>query len=124
MGGRIFIPHDLDTICLHHTGGTIHSKRILKRELHKLEISGLAREYDNGNWAITQRGLDKMGSIFFDDGGEYSMSPQLEIQLIAILVATSCALPGGVFLILREMAMMADAISHTILLGIVLAFFL
>ncbi|NMB06892.1 MAG: metal ABC transporter permease [Tissierellia bacterium] len=51
------------------------------------------------------------------------MSPQLEIQLIAILVATSCALPG-VFLILRQMAMMADAISHTILLGIVLAFFI
>ncbi|NMA87319.1 MAG: metal ABC transporter permease [Tissierellia bacterium] len=66
--GEDFHPHDLDTICLHHTG-TIHSKRILKRELHKLEISGLAREYDNGNWAITQRGLDKMGSIFFDDGG-------------------------------------------------------
>lgn len=51
------------------------------------------------------------------------MSPELEIQLIAILVATSCALPG-VFLILRQMAMMADAISHTILLGIVLAFFI
>lgn len=50
------------------------------------------------------------------------MTPQLEIQLIAILVAVACALPG-VFLILRRMAMMADAISHTILLGIVLAFF-
>ncbi len=68
-GGEDFHPHDLDTICLHHTGGTIHSKRILKRELHKLEISGLAREYDNGNWAITQRGLDKMGSIFLMMGG-------------------------------------------------------
>lgn len=51
------------------------------------------------------------------------MTPQVEIQLIAVLVATSCALPG-VFLILRQMAMMADAISHTILLGIVLAFFI
>jgi len=50
------------------------------------------------------------------------MSPQLEIQLIASVVAAACALPG-VFLVLRRMAMMSDAISHTVLLGIVLAFF-
>ncbi len=50
------------------------------------------------------------------------MSPQLEIQLIAAVVAAACALPG-VFLVLRHMAMMSDAISHTVLLGIVLAFF-
>jgi manganese/zinc/iron transport system permease protein len=50
------------------------------------------------------------------------MTPSLEIQLIAITVAAACALPG-VFLVLRGMAMMADAISHTVLLGIVLAFF-
>jgi manganese/zinc/iron transport system permease protein len=47
---------------------------------------------------------------------------QIEIQLIAALTAAACALPG-VFLILRRMAMMSDAISHSILLGIVLAFF-
>ncbi len=47
---------------------------------------------------------------------------QLEIQLIAAIVAAACALPG-VFLVLRGMAMMSDAISHTVLLGIVLAFF-
>ncbi|MBI2485429.1 MAG: metal ABC transporter permease, partial [Deltaproteobacteria bacterium] len=46
----------------------------------------------------------------------------LEIQLIAAVVAVACALPGS-FLILRRMAMMSDAISHAILLGIVLAFF-
>jgi len=51
------------------------------------------------------------------------MSASLEIQMIAIVVAAACALPG-VFLVLRSMAMMADAISHTVLLGIVLAFFL
>ena len=51
------------------------------------------------------------------------MSPQLEIQLIAVLVAVACALPG-VFLVLRKMSMMSDSITHTILLGIVLAFFL
>ena len=50
------------------------------------------------------------------------MSPSIEIQLIAAVVAAACALPG-VFLVLRRMAMMSDAISHTVLLGIVLAFF-
>jgi manganese/zinc/iron transport system permease protein len=47
---------------------------------------------------------------------------QIEIQLIAVVVAAACALPG-VFLVLRGMAMMSDAISHTVLLGIVLSFF-
>ncbi len=47
---------------------------------------------------------------------------QIEIQLIAAVVAVACALPG-VFLVLRRMAMMSDAISHTVLLGIVLSFF-
>jgi manganese/zinc/iron transport system permease protein len=47
---------------------------------------------------------------------------QIEIQVVAALVAAACALPG-VFLVLRQMAMMSDAISHTVLLGIVLAFF-
>lgn len=48
---------------------------------------------------------------------------QLEIQLIAIVTAAACALPG-VFLVLRRMTLMSDAISHAILPGIVLAFFL
>jgi manganese/zinc/iron transport system permease protein len=47
----------------------------------------------------------------------------LEIQLVALVVAVACALPG-LFLVLRRMALMSDAISHTVLLGIVLAFFL
>lgn len=47
---------------------------------------------------------------------------QFEIQIIASVVAAACAIPG-VFLVLRRMAMMSDAISHAILLGIVLAFF-
>lgn len=47
---------------------------------------------------------------------------QIEIQLIAVVVAAACAIPG-VFLVLRRLAMMSDAISHAILPGIVLGFF-
>ncbi|NNE71717.1 MAG: metal ABC transporter permease [Rhodothermales bacterium] len=50
------------------------------------------------------------------------MQAQLEIQLIAMVVAAACALPG-VFLVLRKMSMMSDAISHAILPGIVIGFF-
>ena len=45
----------------------------------------------------------------------------LEIQLIAMLVAVACSIPGT-FLVLRKMTMVTDAITHTILLGIVLGF--
>ncbi len=51
------------------------------------------------------------------------MNAHLDIQLIAIVTAVACALPG-VFLVLRRMTLMSDAISHAILPGIVLAFFL
>ena len=51
------------------------------------------------------------------------LSIELEIQLVAVLVAVACALPG-VFLVLRRLALLSDAISHTVLLGIVLGFFL
>lgn len=46
---------------------------------------------------------------------------QLEIQLIAALVAIACAIPGT-FLVLRKMAMISDAISHSILPGIAAGF--
>jgi manganese/zinc/iron transport system permease protein len=48
---------------------------------------------------------------------------QLQIQLIAVTVAVACALPGT-FLVLRRLSLVSDAITHTVLLGIVLAFFL
>jgi manganese/zinc/iron transport system permease protein len=51
------------------------------------------------------------------------MNVALEIQLVAVVVAVACSL-SGVFLVLRRMALMSDAISHTVLLGIVLVFFL
>ena len=50
------------------------------------------------------------------------MSSDLIIIGTAILVAANCA-SIGVFLVLRQMAMMSDAISHAVLLGIVIAVF-
>ena len=50
------------------------------------------------------------------------MSANLTIQLIAILISISCSLLG-VFLVLKSMSMLTDTISHTVLLGIVLSFF-
>lgn len=46
-----------------------------------------------------------------------------EILLVAVVTAVACVLPG-VFLVLRRMAMMSDAISHAILPGLVVGFFL
>ena len=50
------------------------------------------------------------------------ISSDLVIIGIAVLVAANCA-SIGVFLVLRQMAMMSDAISHAVLLGIVIAVF-
>lgn len=47
---------------------------------------------------------------------------QTEILIIAVLSAMACALPG-VFLVLKKMSMLSDSVTHTVLLGIVLAFF-
>ncbi len=50
------------------------------------------------------------------------MTPgQMEVLAVATLAGWSCCLPG-VWLVLRGSAMLVDAISHTVLLGIVLAF--
>lgn len=51
-----------------------------------------------------------------------ALAPQIEILIIASLVAVTCVIPG-VFLVLRKMSLMSDAISHSVLLGIVVAFF-
>lgn len=49
------------------------------------------------------------------------INPSILIIGIALVTALACALPG-VFLVLRGVALMSDAISHAILLGIVLMF--
>ena len=51
------------------------------------------------------------------------MSSATAILLTAVGVASACALLGS-FLILRRMAMMSDAISHAILPGLVVGYFL
>ncbi len=45
-----------------------------------------------------------------------------ETMLVMVAVSLSCALPGN-FLVLRKMVLVGDAISHVLLLGIVLAYF-
>ena len=49
------------------------------------------------------------------------MGIELSMLLVAILASLASSIVG-VFLVLRKMSMMTDAISHTVLLGIVLAF--
>jgi len=48
-------------------------------------------------------------------------STAFEIQLVAILVAIASALPG-VYLVLRRLSLVSDAVSHAVLPGIVIAF--
>lgn len=52
------------------------------------------------------------------------MMTSFQVHIIAIALVTSlaCVLPG-IFLVLRGVALMSDAISHAVLLGIVLLFF-
>ncbi len=46
-----------------------------------------------------------------------------DIILIACIVAAACSMPG-VFLVLRRLSLQSDAISHSVLFGIVISFFL
>lgn len=65
----------------------------------------------------------KPQQIFTPNKLQTMSNAQLEIQIIASLVAIACAIPGT-FLVLRKMAMISDAISHSILPGIVIGFFI
>ncbi len=49
------------------------------------------------------------------------MSLELQIILVITLVAYTCLIPGC-FLVLKKIAMLSDAISHSVILGIVLAY--
>jgi manganese/zinc/iron transport system permease protein len=52
-----------------------------------------------------------------------AIPPRIEITLVLVAIAVACALPG-VFLVLRRMSLVSDAISHVMLFGIVIAYFL
>lgn len=51
------------------------------------------------------------------------MSGSVTILVVALLTSTACTL-AGLFLVLRRMAMMADAISHSVLPGLILGYVL
>src|SRR5690606_8944193 len=72
-------------------------------------------------------GLAAAASAVADGAGERSgraeMSAQETIMLTAVFAGAACSLVG-VFLVLRRMAMMADAISHAILPGLVASYVL
>lgn len=51
------------------------------------------------------------------------MSVHIEIVVIAIIVAVTCSLPGT-FLVLKRRSLLSDAISHAVLPGIVIGFFI
>ena len=53
----------------------------------------------------------------------YSFVSNYQTLLVLMVTAIACSLIG-VFLVLRRLSMLADAISHSILLGIVLAYFI
>ena len=47
----------------------------------------------------------------------------LEIIILSVIVSAACSI-CGVFLLLRKMALMSDAVSNSIILGIVIGFFI
>lgn len=53
----------------------------------------------------------------------YSFISNYQTLLVLLVTAIACSLIG-VFLVLRSLSMLADAISHSILLGIVIAYFI
>lgn len=67
--------------------------------------------------------LSRLGS-FFTGRLDFSAIASDEIQMLVLIGVALSAATLGCFLVLRRMTMLANALSHTILLGIVLAYFL
>jgi len=68
--------------------------------------------------------LFRRGFLFIKGGLSLDNLATDEIQLIVLsLIAISCALVG-VFLVIKKMAMLTNALSHTVLLGIVCSYLL
>lgn len=74
-------------------------------------------------WGFLLEFIRRMGALFTGQLSFHDLVSD-EIQVLVLMgVAISSALVGT-FLILRRMTMLANSLSHTILMGIVLAFFL
>lgn len=74
-------------------------------------------------WGFIALFMQRMGSLIVGQISFQELASD-EIQVFVLMgVAISSALVGT-FLILRRMTMLANSLSHTILMGIVLAFFL
>ena len=68
---------------------------------------------------VNEKGLDRAQKC---KNGWKNNDASIRDYLNRFTVSVACVLPG-VFLILRGISMMSDAISHAVLLGIVLSFF-
>lgn len=67
--------------------------------------------------------LQRIGEFFTGQLGSTSLASD-ELQLLVLIGVSLSTATLGCFLVLRRMTMLANALSHTILLGIVLTFFL
>jgi len=67
--------------------------------------------------------LIRMGQLLFGGIALEELATD-EVQILVLIFVASTAALVGTFLILRKMTMLANALSHTILLGIVIAFYL
>jgi manganese/zinc/iron transport system permease protein len=77
--------------------------------------------FDNNFFGFLMTLFERL--IFFFQGKELRLAAD-EIQLLTLMaVSSSCALIGT-FLIYRKMTMLANSLSHTLLLGIVVAYLL
>lgn len=78
--------------------------------------------YEQNFWGVFYTLLERIYLFFTGQLSFTELAPD-EIQMLVLSgVAASSALVGC-FLVLRKMTMMANSLSHTILLGILLAFF-
>lgn len=74
-------------------------------------------------WGFILKFMQRLGALFTGQLSFQQLASD-EIQVLVLMgVAISSALVGT-FLVLRRMTMLANSLSHTILMGIVLAYFL
>ena len=89
-----------DDITHPHSIGILNDfKGISKSSLKEMVENDWVKIKGN-QWSLTPTGFDKAQEMFHEKD-KRMINAQLEIQLIAIVVAMACAIPG-VFLVLRK----------------------